>query len=144
VKQHRLGERVLWASPRWFRPKSLLLFALAIVASAIALGSVGVKPALACGSFWTVGCQNYSYHEGHAITNQGGDSYEWVYTTFSPSNLSVRAIWTSANGNWYSSQDLLWGYSVEFTGESATDRNGCYNDHDLTMWINCRAADSSS
>jgi hypothetical protein len=126
---------------RWF-PKGLLLFAVALLASAAAFASVGARPAFACGAYWTVGCQYYSYQEGHAILNQGGDSYEYVYTTFTPSNLSVKAIWTTGGGRWLGSQDLLYGYAVYFSPEIASDKNGCYNDHAQTMWINCRAADS--
>lgn len=125
----------------WFS-KGLLLFALALLASAAAFATLGAKPAFACGSYWTVGCQYYSYQEGHTIYNQGGDSYEDVYTTFSPSNLSVKAIWTTNGGSWLGSQDLLYGYYTTFSPEIASDKNGCYNDHAQTMYINCRAADS--
>jgi hypothetical protein len=122
--------------------KSLLFFALALLASAAAFAGFGVKPAFACGTYWTVGCQYYSYQEGHVIPNQGGDSYEYVYTTFSPSNLAVKAIWTTNGGSWLGSQDLLYGYAVYFSPEISSDKNGCFNDHTQTMWINCRAADS--
>ena len=95
--------------PGGLRLKSLLLFALAMTASAAMLGSVGVKSAFACGSYWTVGCQNYSYQEGHSILNRNGNDFEWVYTTFSPTNLTVKVIWTTNGGAWLQSEEVGWG-----------------------------------
>ncbi len=138
----RFSEARVSGPPPRLRAKGLLLLPLATLACATAFASIGVKPAFACGPYWTVGCQYYNYQEGHSITNSGVDSYEWVHTTFSPSNLAVRAIATTAGGSWVASQEILYDGSVKFVGEQATYKNGCYNDHNQTMWINCRAADS--
>jgi hypothetical protein len=133
--------------PSWrFRPsrrrRACTALAVAVAASAlVAIG--GVSPASACSAYWTVGCQYYSYQEGHSVTNQGGDSWEVVYTTFDPTNTAIKAIHTTAGGSWVESQALLYGGSTVFFSESASDKNGCFNNNTYQVFVNCRAANNT-
>jgi len=123
------------------RTSAAQLAALAIACTAVAALATA-RPAYACGAYWTVGCQYYGFHEGHSVTNQNGNSHEDVYTTFSPSNVSITGVHTTAGGSWVDSQAMLYGDTVIFFGEAATDKNGCFNPNSQTVFVNCRAADA--
>jgi hypothetical protein len=123
--------------------RRLTVVLVALVASAAVVGFAGAKPAFACDtSYWNVSCFNYGYDEGHTITNQGGDSYEYVYTTFSPTSVAIKAIWTTSGGSWISSVALLSGQAAYFSGAASSDKFGCYNNNNQTVFVNCRAGDS--
>src|SRR5205807_6318528 len=101
-----------------------------------------VRPTNSYCAYCNVCYKYYGFHEGHSVTNQNGNSHEDVYTTFSPSNVSITGVHTTAGGSWVDSQAMLYGDTVIFFGEAATDKNGCFNPNSQTVFVNCRAADA--
>lgn len=124
-------------------PRRSLLLLTAIAACALAAGVSGTRSALACDTgFWRVGCQYYSSNESHTTSNQNSNSFEYVYTTFSPTDGAIHAILTRSGGGWVDTQALLYGQCMGWLGIPSGYRAGCWNSNTSTYWVNCRAGDS--
>jgi hypothetical protein len=120
----------------------LVLFLTAAALAATVAGSVGASTALACNtSYWNLGCQFYSPHEGHTGTDLCCSADEAVNSTFDTFD-TVEAIMTTAGGSWEDKvllyYDDTW-YTVVY--HAGSDKVGCYNHHTGTMFVNCRHFD---
>jgi hypothetical protein len=125
------------------RTHRLLLFVAAVAACTVVVGISASTPAFACATgFWRVGCQYYSPNESHVASNQNANSWEYVYTTFSPESGAIHGILTNSGGGWVATQALLYGGCVGFFNIGSGYHGGCWNSNTTTYWVNCRAADS--
>jgi hypothetical protein len=111
-----------------------LLF-MAILVSGLALAAFSADSAYACDtSFWNIGCQFYSPHEGHSAAEFAGFG-EDIYATFDTYS-TVLAIRTTTGGSWIDSATMPYGAKAYFY--PGYDKVGCYNHHTGTMFVNCR------
>lgn len=120
------------------------MFASSMLAAIAAVMGPGAGVAQACDTnWWNISCEFYSPSEGHSQTQfTGYPTIETVYASWSVYTY-LEVFSSTAGGTWtnhYFIGNGVDGFRFDMSANS--DKVGCFNYHDGTMFVNCRHVDS--